>query len=290
MKERIKPGATALVILLLFGSIFVAGASAVPKDNKAEKMVKKIERDLKETGKYSEKDLDEFVKVLEESLNVELSEEEKKAVKEYALREIRKKIKLEKFKGRTTTSTSFKPRKTITADSVAYEIEATIGPVYWFVQPTDDITGGSGYDNANPPNYYNINGNNTLYNVEVDQIYLYADETYCTVNGLAELYLMYTMYYYDEDHPSPTWDSYYDWLRQQIYGRIEDIETFYVRVSDNSICFDGIWSNDKTFAVDIGQHGYAEFLPTNTVFIAVWNHALDVDDENDNLAKTWHYY
>lgn len=271
-----------LVLLLLFGSVFIAGASAVQKSDRAEKIAKKIEKDLKETGKYSEKDLDELTKVVEEITGRVLNDEEKSAAKDYIVAEIQKKIKLEKVERLATTSTSMKPERIVTTDSVGYEIKTAIGPVTTFKQPNIDITGGSGTDDGGYD--YNINGGNDLYNVEItDEVYL--DEGYCLGT-----FLVATMYYYDEDHPDPSLDSSYDQYRLAVYGRLEDIETFYIRPSTNTLCFDYIWSNDKTFAYPVGQHGNNVFSPTSTVYIAVWNHALDVNDDNPSLAKTSHYY
>jgi hypothetical protein len=280
----LRVGIPVLFVVLLFGSM-LGSAGAVAKDDgigKAKKIAKKIEKDLKETGKYSEKDLEKLILVLAEEHKLTLSEEEKKAAKDYALHEIKKKIKLEKLKKNAISRAAVKSEKVISQAGTAYEI-ATSGPVSTFFQPIVDITGGSGYDDNG--NYYDVEGNNDLYLVEIEQVYLYEEDTYCPVDGLAELYTMYTMYYYDEDHRDPAWDAYYDDLRRAIYGRIEDIETFYVRVSDNSICFDGIWSNDETFYPFWGQHGIATFPYTSTIYIAVWNHALDVDDDNENLDK-----
>lgn len=282
MKEKIKLGATALVMLLLFGSIFVAGASAVQKDDKAEKIAKKIEKDLKETGKYSERDLDELIETLEKAHNVVLSDEEKKGAKEYALREIKKKIKLDKLKKKATSKTGTSGM-IASIQETEYKIQAT-GPISTFKQIEDDIVGTNGYykfDDAGNP--YNINGGNDLYQVDVSTVYLDdPDYTNCPVGSN---YWMYTMNYYDEDHPNPDLDPIYDDIRRATYGRIEDIETFYVRTSDNMICFDEIWSNDKTFAEPVGQHGIKYFSSTATIYIAVWNHALDVNDDNPSLTK-----
>jgi len=273
-----------VVVVLLFGSI-LGSAGAVAKDDgieKAKKIAKKIEKDLKETGKYSEKDLEKLILVLAQAHKLALSEKQKKAAKDYALHEIKKKIRLEKLKKNVISKTTTNLEKIISGVTT-YKILSS-EPVFTFKQIEDDITGTGGYykfdDSGNP---YNINGDNDLYRVDISTVYLDdPDYTNCPIGFT---YWVYTMYYYDEDHPNPDLDPLYDAIRQATYGRIEDIETFYVRTIDNLICFDEIWSNDKTFAEPIGQHGIATFPYTSTIYIAVWNHALDVDDNNPSLDK-----
>lgn len=153
-----------------------------------------------------------------------------------------------------------------------YDISALAsGPVQVFIQPTVDITGGIGIDDGWWP--YAINGNNDLIQVEL------SESTY---------YYTYTLTYEDEDHPNPDLDALYDLYRLINYGRIEDIETFWIYKPTNQIFFVEIWSNDKTFAYPIGQHGNANFPVRSSIYIAVWNHAMDIDDDNPSLAKTEH--
>ena len=156
-----------------------------------------------------------------------------------------------------------------TITGVIYEL--TFGPVYRFAQPTVDITGGSGIDDAGW--FYDINGDNDLYSVIITDL------------GSK---LKYTLWYYDEDYPLPAYDPIYDYYRIIRYGRIEDKEVFYVWDS-GTIEFGGIWSNDKTFA-QFGQHGDGSFSLQSIVYIAVWNHAMDINDDNPSLSKTYHYY
>jgi len=135
-----------------------------------------------------------------------------------------------------------------------------------------DITGGAGFDDGWWP--YAINGNNDLIQVELSEdIYYYT----------------YTLTYKDEDHPDPELDATYDAYRLIRYGRIEDVETFSIYKPTNQIFFVEIWSNDKTFAYPIGQHGNANFPVQSAIYIAVWNHAMDVDDDNPSLSKTYHW-
>jgi len=78
-------------------------------------------------------------------------------------------------------------------------------PTCYWIQVSPDVNGGSGTDDDG--NSYNVNGNNSLYKVSVEY----------TSN-----YVKYTLYFYDEDHPDPTWDAIYDAWRQIQYGRIEE--------------------------------------------------------------------
>ncbi len=283
MRNLLKFGLPVLLAVLIVGSMF-GSASAKPvkgKDNTKE-LANKIEKDLRETGTYSERDLDELIEVIAKTHNIALSENKKEEAKRYVLREIKKKIKLQKIKKTTISIETYKPIKVTTESGITYQIQ-TSGPISTFFQPIVDITGGSGYDDHN--NYYNVNGDNDLYRVDVEQVLLYQGDTSCPVGPTAEYYTMYTLYYYDEDHRDPSWDAFYDDVRRAVYGRTEDIETFYVRWGDNLICFDEIWSNDETFYPFWGQHGTATFPYTSTIYIAVWNHAMDVDDDNPSLSK-----
>ncbi len=146
-------------------------------------------------------------------------------------------------------------------------------PIYYWVQVSPDVNGGSGTDDAG--NSYNVNGNNSLYKVSVEY----------TSN-----YVKYTLYFYDEDHPDPAWDAIYDAWRQAWYGRIEDIESF--TIQDGVINFDDIWDNDKTYAEWWGQHGdkTRNYTSSTEVYVSnVWNHAMDTLDKNPSIDKVWWY-
>lgn len=131
--------------------------------------------------------------------------------------------------------------------------------IYYWIQVYPDVYGDEGTDDAG--NSYDVNGDNDLYQVSAEY----------TTN-----YVKYTLYFYDEDHPDPTWDAIYDAWRQVWYGRIEDIESF--TVQNNVINFDDIWDNDKTYAEWVGQHGdkTRDYTSNTKVYISnVWNHAMD---------------
>lgn len=144
-------------------------------------------------------------------------------------------------------------------------------PIYYWKQVTVDINGGSGYDDAGK--YYNVNGNNDLYQVKAEY---------------TATWIRYTLYFKDEDHPDPITDAVYDAWRWLYYGRIEDIESF--TVENNTINFNGIWDNDKTYAEPIGQHGNKTRSYGTTVYVSnVWNHAMDRYDNNPSMGKTTWY-
>lgn len=268
---------TILAVLLLVGSVFAASVTAKQnkenKINRAKGFAEKIEKDLEKTGEYSEADLEEVVGLLEDLASVKMDPENRKALKSYIIEEIKKDIRIKKIdessvKGR---SVELKPKKVRTDVGIIYELSS--GPVYRFAQPTVDITGGSGIDDAGW--FYDINGNNDLYSVIITDL------------GSK---LKYTLWYYDEDYPIPAYDPIYDYWRTILYDYgPKDKEVFYVWDS-GTIEFDGIWSNDKTFARVPGQHGDRSFSLQSIVYIAVWNHAMDVNDDNPSLSKTYHYY
>lgn len=288
MKTFGKLGAL-LAVFLLAGSLVAGGVVAKPGENKGKagkkdrvkKLAKGIEKDLKERGKYSEKDLNEFVAILAEKNNLTLSKKEKQEAKEYALREIKKKIRLENLQKRSISRETARPQKLTSESGTSFQLQVT-GPISTIKQPLVDINGGSGTDGHG--NDYNVEGGNDLYSVDVGEVWLYQEETTCPTSALAELYTMYTLHYYDEDHRYPGWDEFYDDIRLNTYGRIEDIETFYVRKSDNTICFEGIWSNDESFYPFWGQHGDEILSSTSTIYVTVWNHAMD-DDTDDNVLN-----
>lgn len=277
----LRVGIPVLFTILLVGGV-LGSVGAIPSNDKADrakKLAKKIEGDLKNTEKYSEKDMDELVKLLEDISGVRLNNEQKKMAKDYTIKDMKKKIKLEKLKKKAVPVESARVKKTFSESGTAFQVISSSVPSITFKQPLVDITGGFGTDDAGYP--YIINGDNDLYGVEVSTVYLDPFETSCPSGN----YWMYILHYYDEDHPNPTLDQYYDTYRLIRYGRIEDEEAFYVGIINDMICFDEIWSNDKTFAYPVGQHGSATFSYSPTIYIAVWNHAMDVNDDNPKLQK-----
>lgn len=171
--------------------------------------------------------------------------------------------------------------------NVAYLPLGTYYPIHYWIQPYVDITGGSGYDGSGK--YYNINGGNGLYKIDVKNGYYLGPYRILR-------YTQYTLHYYDEDHPNPVIDWSYDFYRSLPppigLGRIEDIETF--KVVDGIVRFENIWDEEKTFAEFYGRHGtinrnYYGYWPR--IYVNVWNHALDyMIDRNPNMVKIYWYY
>ena len=264
------------MLVLLVGSVVVAssGQEKIKNDDAVKKITEKIKKDLEKENKYSEKDLELLIDLLQDLTKTKPSKEERKMVKNYIIAELKKDIKNKQIRqklGHLSKIASVKPKISVSSNYRVYSIAPLVyvGPSH-FAQPWVDITGGSGYDDAGNP--YNIDGNNDLINVDIE-----SNPPYYTV-------FTYTLTFKDEDHPDPTLNSIYDKWRLIEYGRIEDIETFYAYAS-GSIVFIDIWSNDKTFAYWWGSHGDNSFPGVDTVYIAVWNHAFDVDDDNPSLSK-----
>jgi hypothetical protein len=225
------------------------------------------------------KNLDIIVDELENTVGVSLTEDEEEKFKHLIVREHLSKI-LQKRSGvqnatkqkvkliligiyRDSTYT-YKIFYTPLSSNVPY-------PIYYWIQVSPDVNGGNGTDDAG--NNYNVDGNNSLYQVSVEY----------TSN-----YVKYTLYFYDEDHPDRTWDALYDTWRRIWYGRIEDIESFTIR--DGVIYFDDIWDNDKTYAEWWGQHGdkTRQYTSNTVVYVSnVWNHAMDTLDKNPSMDKIW---
>ncbi len=95
----------------------------------------------------------------------------------------------------------------------------------------------------------------------------------------------YTLTFTDEDHPLV--DEWYDGERLKEYGRIKDIEKFYV-------------SNDKVWFLDSGSKGQSFYSIgfhyqdvnsfSNTVYVSnTWNHMMDTSNTNPGKTiKTWY--
>ncbi len=259
----------ALVVAsLLMGAVVALATASEPADKSAEakNVIEKIRQDLKNGKSVSEVDLETLIGSLEQMTGITLTPIQKEEASEYIVSEVKKDLKYqemdETFKGKTE---KIVPKKQKSNGAIQYTIQSSY-PVWIFVQPWVDINGGSGKDDGGYS--YNINGANDLYLIE-------------TVQGSG--YIKYTLWYKDEDYPDPSLDAYYDALRKQLYGRIEDKEEFIAYTNTNQIGFWGIWSNDKTFAYPTGQHGDKVFPMQAGVYINVWNHAMDINDDNPSL-------
>jgi hypothetical protein len=130
-----------------------------------------------------------------------------------------------------------------------------------------------------------------------------------------------TFVFADEDHP--IWDEEYDALRLVNWGRIEDLETFFI-VSDKSsgisekLSFIGLWLNrkdggsteyveidpcysgDYSWLTLVGPHlrakitSFSKYYQHPILYVNVWNHAIGEEDNNDWMSKvrfdTWNSY
>lgn len=163
-------------------------------------------------------------------------------------------------------------------------------PIHWWVQVRVDVTGGSGVDDKG--NGYNVDGKNDLFNIIV----------YYTSSSV-----QYELHFYDEDHPHPWMDNWYDGYRcdhypdrDSTYG-CEDIES--INVENGVIEFPGTFSGDydchgnyceepQTYAVD-GPHHYSGTRPYSSnvaIYISnTWNHLMDTVDSNPSMEKVSWY-
>ncbi len=135
-----------------------------------------------------------------------------------------------------------------------------------FRQSKIDIDGGTLND-------YKFEGDNKL--ISVDR------------NTLKNCSVEYTLTFKDEDHPK--WDSKYDSVRGDHYGRIQDIETFIVKQNDK-VQYDDIWSDDKSYDYLLfgifGQHAYHTGDFDRVMYVAnTWNHAMDTENTNPDLRQ-----
>ncbi len=87
-----------------------------------------------------------------------------------------------------------------------------------------------------------------------------------------------TIIFKDEDHPNPFLDPLYDLYRLAKWGRIEDIETFYITAT--SVVFPDDYASVTSFSQTEGLHTHAEIPIGNfqvqdgkiLVYVNTWNH------------------
>ncbi len=107
-------------------------------------------------------------------------------------------------------------------------------------------------------------------------------------NDLISCLREYTLTFADEDHPVSYIDAGYDVYRLYEYGRIQDVEKFYV-------------SNGNIWFLDSGSksQGFLSFAPihyqvmsdfSNTLYVSnTWNHLMDTQNTNpSHTVKTWY--
>ena len=126
-----------------------------------------------------------------------------------------------------------------------------------------------------------------------------------------------TFVFADEDHPNSILDRMYDTLRLTTWGRIEDLETFFIVVdkqtwSSEKLSFIKLWllgyvegvrkvlnvsayySGDETWNAFIGSHlrakitTFRKYYQHPILYVNVWNHAIGEEDNNPLMAKTKH--
>ena len=146
----------------------------------------------------------------------------------------------------------------------AYAACSTQPNVYKFKQLNVDITGQFGFE-----------GDNDLETVQrVD---------------LSSCLREYTLTFTDEDHPVAYIDAAYDIIRLYEYGRIQDVEKFYV--SNGDVWFLDSGSKTQTFwilTVPVHYQDVNSF--SNTVYVSnTWNHLMDTSNTNSGASmKTWY--
>ena len=230
----------SLGIKQLFQPIDVEARKYLIHERTSEELNKFAEHLVK---KYS-KQLDLIIDKLEDITGRTMTQKEREMFKYLLVREHLSRIDQEQKFNNISKREAVKPIPIGTYRSSGYIYRVYYAPlstdvpypIYYWIQVYPDVYGGKGVDDAG--NSYDVNGNNSLYKVIAEY----------TTN-----YVKYTLYFYDEDHPDPTWDTIYDTWRQIWYGRIEDIESF--TIQNGVINFDDIWDNNKTYAEWWGQHG-----------------------------------
>lgn len=108
--------------------------------------------------------------------------------------------------------------------------------------------------------------------------------TYRSASGTV---IEYNLVFKDEDHPIAAVDSVYDAIRLWKYGRVEDIEHFFVIISSNNVRFPDTYSGSQTFFVIKPDHkSTVESYSENKIYINTWNHLMSASrDTNPHLPK-----
>lgn len=155
-------------------------------------------------------------------------------------------------------------------------------------QPTSDINNGNGWYKT----YAQMND---------QSIYSFALPGYCVIEV--------TDFYNDEDHP--TLDAAYDLTRQSIWGRIQDLETYFILVNKSTgsitrLSFQGLtlyslgtpysilpiysgtstWNNEAHNSAKVTSFSYYSTTTHPKVYVNTWNHALGEIDNNTSMSKT----
>ncbi|MFZ3168282.1 MAG: hypothetical protein WA130_11755 [Candidatus Methanoperedens sp.] len=297
-KKNLRAAVVAIVLVLLIGGVVTASKTQdnsekikvlfKPIDTEVHKnLAEKKDRSSQDLNTFAEylvkkqgKNLELIIDELENITGKKLDRDKRKGFKYLIVREHLSKISQDYDLDTQNTSKLIIEPTIVQVDKNAdhtstlsyLSLSNTVTyPIYWWVQVSPEVNGGSGTDSAGKK--YSVNGGNGLYKVSIQY----------TTN-----YAKYTLYFYDEDHPDPATDAIYDAWRKLWYGRIEDIESF--TVQNGIIYFDDIWDNDKTYAEWWGQHGDKTRNYVTKVYVSnVWNHAMDTLDKNPSMSKIWRY-
>uniref|UniRef100_A0A7S4C5R4 Uncharacterized protein n=1 Tax=Chrysotila carterae TaxID=13221 RepID=A0A7S4C5R4_CHRCT len=116
-----------------------------------------------------------------------------------------------------------------------------------------------------------------------------------------------TVVFWDEDRPNPVTDIFYDMFRGLIFGRWEDVETFFVLLDDagvpSEIEFAGTYCGDSKFWARVPQHLSARLKLSEfdsvaltvglapcrapLVWINTWNHAFGEKNNNTEMEMMY---
>ena len=226
-------------------------------------------------AKYAN-ELEQIVSTILEKENLQLSSDKKNDLKDIIVEEHMKELKRQKVISEIPSDATI---ETIEVDAFStqgyFELPEAyaIGnpfPINSWKQLTVDRNGGSGTDSAG--NYYDVNGGNQFTTLTTS--YTSSEVTY-------------TLKFNDEDHPDPATDASYDAWRSIYYGRTYDLESF--KVDNSGIHFSSIWDNNKPYAEYWGQHGDVNrnYYDGVSIYVSnVWNHAMDIYDNNPGMSKT----
>ena len=120
----------------------------------------------------------------------------------------------------------------------------------------------------------------------------------------------YTVVYADEDHPDTWLDQWYDSIRESEYGRIEDMETFYVYFDFGTRNIVGISTIDYSSFTYMNSYGrtqnfwvwfpihyngtggpeiFAFYANRPYIWVNTWSHLMGTRDENRDLGDIYYF-
>lgn len=114
-----------------------------------------------------------------------------------------------------------------------------------------------------------------------------------------DLSLEVTVVFSDEDYPCLIMDFFYDIYRFFRYGRVEDIETFYIRFDSEgeiiAVDFPGVFSEEHAFDDTKNLHASGVLMPNSItcidgrplIFINTWNHMFGVIPSFDRASEVF---